>query len=104
MSHTYQTVFKYLLYAPSIIYFILHIIKYNYSYRIIEKVFLIIQESIFITIYSLFIFQPTYIEDYLLDFFALALSLILEIILLILRIKSRCTSNEESDGKVMNDS
>lgn len=93
MSHTYREVFKYLLYAPNIIYFILHMAKYNYSYRILEKVFLIIQESIFITMYSLFLFKSKYIEDYLLDFFALGLSLLLEIILLILRIRSRCTTN-----------
>lgn len=68
---------KYVLYAPFVLYDIFHLVKYNTSFKVFERVVFILQESILITIYSMFIFDADHIRQYNLDFIAVAAIILL---------------------------
>jgi hypothetical protein len=61
----------------------------------------IIQEAVFLTIYSLFIFNTSYIKQYSLDFLSIAVVIVLELFQLITRVYSHC-KNGGSSGQVKN--
>jgi hypothetical protein len=102
LSYLATTKTKYALYGPIILYDIFHLAKYNYHFRILERVIFIIQESALIAIYSMFIFNPANIKQYSLDFIAVAVVFVLELLQLTIRIYSHCRSGGSS-GQVKNE-
>lgn len=84
---------KYILYAPIILYDLVHLIKYNYSYKIVERFCFILTEAVFITIYTMFLFGSAYITQYNLDFFGLGIIVFIEVLILLARVYSYCKNS-----------
>lgn len=91
---------KYFVFGPLVLYIIIYLIKYKFTYKCCERFFFIIQEAVILTIYCLYIFNPSYIIKYELDLIALILVCVLEIILFIPKLISYCKSDGEDDGEV----
>jgi hypothetical protein len=54
-----------------------------------------VEEAIIITLYSIFIFSPNYIDQYSLDFFGLAIVIFFEIILFFPKLYNYCKRDGE---------
>ncbi len=52
-----NTIAEYFIYGPILIYDIVFLIKYKFRFKVFERVTLIIEECVLITIFSLFIFK-----------------------------------------------
>lgn len=93
---------KYFIYGSIIIFDIVYLLKYKFTFKVLERVFFIIQEGVLITVYSLFIFQSSYIKDYNLDLLGLALVILLEILLFIPKLVHYCKNGEEEEDPQVN--
>lgn len=93
---------KYFIFGSIVIFDIVYLIKYKFTFRVLERVFFIIQEGVLITIFALFIFNTGYIKDYSLDILGLALVLLLEILLFIPKLVSHCKNGEEEEDPQVN--
>jgi hypothetical protein len=102
VSYSSTPTTKYVLYAPILLYDIFHLVKYNNSFKVFEKLVFVLQESLLITIYSMFIFDQGHIKQYSLDFIAVAATILLELLQLLLRIYSHCKL-KGSDGLIKNE-
>jgi len=91
---------KYVLYAPIICYDLFYLCTYNFVYKVFERVLFILSESTFITLYTLFLTNSTYISTYNLDFFGLTIIILIELIVIILRIYYKCTHKTEDDSQI----
>lgn len=93
VSLTINVSAKYVLYAPILIYDIIYLFKYKFSFKVFERIIFILSESTLITIYSLFIFEQSYIIRYSLDFLALAFIIFLELFMLLFKMYSHCSKS-----------
>jgi hypothetical protein len=93
---------KYALYAPILLYDVFHLAKYNYTFKVFERVVFCLQEGVLVTVYSLFIFDGPAVKQYSLDFVAAAVVIILELFHLFTRAYSYCKLKGAS-GAVKNE-
>jgi hypothetical protein len=68
---------KYFIYGPIVIYDIVFLLKYKFTFKIFERFIFIVQEAVLITVFSLFLFNKQYIADNNLDLLGLALVILL---------------------------
>jgi hypothetical protein len=100
ISSTVNSMAKYFIYGPIVIYDIVFLIKYKFTFRIFERIIFIVEEGVLITVYSLFIFGSHYIYDNNLDLIGLALVIFLELMLFIPKLISYCKNEEEDNGQI----
>lgn len=79
---------KYFVYGPLVIYSVLYMWKGIYINKVVERIIFGIEEGIIITLYSLFMFDPVNLALYDVDFFGLAIILLLDIIYITMRMVS----------------
>lgn len=91
---------KYALYGPIILFDLVYLITYNFVYKVFERVLFILSEAAFITLYTLFLTNSSYISTYNLDFFALALIILIEILVILMRMCYKCNSKTEADSEI----
>ncbi len=58
VSQNIDSMAKYFIYGPIVIYDIVFLVKYKFNFKVMERIFFIIQEGILITVFSLIIFKP----------------------------------------------
>jgi len=68
---------KYYIYASLGIFEIIYLFKYKFAFKVFERILFLIQEGIVLTLFSLFIFNSSYIIDNNLDFFGLLIVVVL---------------------------
>ena len=68
---------KYFIYGPIVIYDLVFLAKYKFTFRVFERLVFIVQEAVLITIFSLFIFNKQYIADNNIDLLGLGLVILL---------------------------
>jgi hypothetical protein len=101
LSSDVNSLAKYFIYGPLVIFDIFYVIKYKFSFRVFERVFFLLGEAVIITLYSLFIFYPSYIQLYDLDCLGLALVILLDLILFFPKLYSYCKGDgEETDPEI----
>lgn len=92
---------KYFIYGPLCLYFLLYSFKYVFTFKVCERVFFLLGEAVLITLFSIFLFKPSYVSTYSLDLFGLAIVILLEILLFLPKLVSRCKAkSEDEDGSV----
>ena len=91
---------KYILYVPIVCYDFFYLCTYNFVYKVFERVLFILSESTFITIYTLFLTNSSYISTYNLDLFGLAIIILIELLVIILRMYYKCTHKTEDDSQI----
>jgi hypothetical protein len=64
---------KYLINVPLGIYMLLNLWKYKFSFKVLERIIVFIQDGAIIAAYNIFIENYSYLTTYNLDFFGLAL-------------------------------
>ena len=89
---------KYALYGPIIFFDLFYLCTYNFVYKVFERVLFILSECTFITLYTLFISNSTYINTYNLDLFGIAIIILIELIVILLRMYYKCTHKTEADS------
>jgi len=83
---------KYALYGPILVFDIVYIFTYNFVCKVFERILFILSEATFIALYTLFLTNTAYINTYNLDFFAIAIIIAIEIIVILMRMCYRCKS------------
>jgi hypothetical protein len=68
---------KYFIYGPLVIFAVIYLLEYKYTFKCCERVFVLITEGIIIAVYSLYMFNYSYISTNNVDLFGLALVLLL---------------------------
>lgn len=67
------------------VYSILYLIFGDYRYKVVERVIFFIGDALFVALYFLFTYQPSYIADYDLDLFGLAVLMAIDAVLYVVR-------------------
>lgn len=92
---------KFFIYGPIVIYDIVFLLKYKFTFRVFERFIFIIQEAVLITVFSLFIFNTSYIYDNNIDLFGLGIVILLELLIFLPKLVAACKSGEdESDPSI----
>ena len=68
---------KYLLNVPLALYALIFLWKYKFSLKVIERIVVGVQDAVIIAVYNIFVANYSYITSYSLDFFALAIVILL---------------------------
>lgn len=77
------------------IFSIIYLIKYKFAHKVIERIFMFIQDAIIITLLNIFILKPSSVIDNLLDFYGLIIVIIIELIVLIVKFVIFCKRGDE---------
>jgi hypothetical protein len=93
---------KYFIYGPIIIYDLVFLIRYKFLFKCFERFVFIIQEAVLITVYSLFLFNNQYIFTYNIDLFGLAIVIFFELIIFFPRLANACKNDEEQSDPEVN--
>lgn len=88
---------RYFIYGIIVVHTILFSIKHKFSYKIFGRILFILGECCLITIFSMFLFQVTYIVDFHLDLFLVAAVLLLDMIYYIAEIVYYCKNGVPKD-------
>jgi hypothetical protein len=86
IGQTMDPLAYYFVYAPIILYAFIYTWKNDFSFKIGERIIFLLGEAIFVTLFSIFLFNPQYIQDYDLDLFGLALVLLIDVIFVIVKL------------------
>jgi hypothetical protein len=86
---------QYFIYGPILIYDIVFLVKYKFTFRVLERIFFILEEAALITVFSLFLFGNQYIYNYNLDLIGIAIAIVLDVIIFIPKLISYCKSDED---------
>ncbi len=84
---------EYFVYGPIVIFDIVYLIKYKFTFKVFERVIFIIQEGVLITVFSLFIFKVEYVFDNNVDLIGLALVIFLELLIFFPKLIQHCKGN-----------
>jgi hypothetical protein len=91
---------KYTLYGPIIFFDLFYLCTYNFVYKVFERVLFILSECTFITLYTIFITNSSYINTYNLDLFGIGIMIFIELIVVLLRVCYKCTHKTEADSEI----
>jgi hypothetical protein len=76
----------YFVYGPIILYAFIYTWKHDFTFKIGERIIFLLGEAVLVTLFSIFLFNPQYIQDYDLDFFGLAAILLMDVIFVIVKL------------------
>ncbi len=93
---------KYLLNVPLGLYTLIFLWKYKFTLKVLERIIIILQDATIITCYNIFVANYNYITSYSLDFFALAIVILLEIITLIPKLVQFCKRSDDDNDPSVN--
>lgn len=83
------------------VYSVLYLIFGDYRYKVVERVVFFIGDALFVALYFLFTYQPSYIADYDLDLFGLAALMAIDAVLYVVRgIRMYCFGAYEGVAEV----
>jgi hypothetical protein len=102
VSQNINSMAKYFIYGAIVIYDIVFLVKYKFNFKVLERIFFIIQEGILITVFSLIIFKPQYLADNNIDLLGLALTILIDLLLFIPKLVSTCKSEEDEEDPAIN--
>jgi len=71
------SVTKYLLNVPLVLYATIFMFEYKFMFRVGQRISVFLQDAIIITVYNIFAIRYSYITQYGLDFFGLAIVAVL---------------------------
>ena len=99
-SSTTRDAMKYII--PNVfigLFALFYIIKYKFTFKVVERIFMLVQDGIIIATLNIFIFKYSYIADYHIDFYALAIVLAIELLEIFIKfiIYCRTGSNDDND-------
>jgi hypothetical protein len=93
---------KYMLNIPLVLYSLIFLIKYKFAYKVVERVAVLLQDAAIIACYNIFVIKYQYVPYNNLDFYALALVLLLEFIFLLPKLVKFFKNEEEDDSSAVN--
>lgn len=79
------------------LYALFYIIKYKFTFKVVERIFMFIQDGLIIAILNIFIHKYSYISDYRIDFYALAIVLAIELIEIFIKFILYCKKGSDDD-------
>jgi hypothetical protein len=88
----------YVIYAVLVLYDAYHLYRYIFGYRPIEQILFVLGEVILILLFTSFRFWPEGVQKYNLDFFAILVTLVIEVFAISIRINFRCQYGNEDLG------
>lgn len=93
---------QYFIYGPIVIYDLVLLIKYKFTFKVMERLIFIIDEAILLVVFSCFIFNSQYIYTNNLDLLGLAIVILLDLLLFIPKLVSHCRSDEDQSDPEVN--
>ena len=97
LSHTSLELLKYIINVPLALYAILYLIKYKFAYKVFERVLSSVQDALIIAIFNIFVIEYKHVSEYGLDFYAIAIVGIIEIIEVIIKLVRFCKRGNDDD-------
>lgn len=88
---------KYLINIPLVLFTIIYLVKYKFTFKVFERVIVLIQDAVIIACFNIFILKYEYITSYAIDFYALCVVIFLEMLEMIIKIKVMCKRADDDD-------
>jgi hypothetical protein len=81
------------------LYVLFYVIKYKFTFKVVERIFMIVQDGLIIATLDIMVFNFQYILDYHIDFYALAIVLAIEIIEVFIKFIMFCKKGSDDDDE-----
>lgn len=81
------------------LYVLFYVIKYKFTFKVVERIFVIVQDGLIIAILNIMVFNFQYILDYHIDFYALAIVLVIEVIEVLIKFIMFCKKGSDDDDE-----
>ena len=102
VSSQVNSLAQYFVYGPIVIYDLVFLVKYKFTFKVAERLVFIIDEAVLLVVFSCFLFNPQYIYNNNLDLLGLAIVILLDLLLFIPKLVSHCKNDEEQSDPEVN--
>ena len=92
---------RYMLSVPLVLYALIFLVKYKFTYSVVERLSAFLQDAAIIVVYNVYVIKYQYVPLNYLDFYSLALVLILELLFLLPKLVKFFKGDDE-EGSLVN--
>lgn len=86
---------KYGVIAFLAVYSLIYLIKYKFTLKVMERIFVIVQDGIILAVFIIYFVDYNIIADNAIDFWALVVVIVIEIIELLVKLVNRCKNGDD---------